>query len=47
MGHIELKTRLAGQILEKPCVYHGGHILSPVLLKDGKMFALMISQTSF
>ena len=36
MYHTESKTRSAGQILEKPFVYHGGHIFSPILLNDGQ-----------
>ena len=35
MDHIEFNTGLAGQILEKPCVSHRGHIISQnVCLED-------------
>ena len=36
MGHIELKIRSAGQIIEKPCVYHRDNIDSLVLFKGGQ-----------
>ena len=33
MGHFGSKTRLLGQILEKPCVNSRAHIFSPMLMK--------------
>ena len=36
MVHVQSKTRLAGQVLERPCVRHGGHIFSSVRLKDAR-----------
>ena len=40
MGHIESKTRSVGQIVDKPCVCHRGHIFSPALWKDGQNVCL-------
>ena len=36
MGHVRLKTRSPGQILEKPCVHSRGHIISPIIMKPGQ-----------
>ena len=33
MGHVGSKTRLLGQILEKPCVCSTNHILSRIFMK--------------
>ena len=33
MGYVGAKTRLLGQILEKPCVHSRGQILSPIIMK--------------
>ena len=33
MGHVGLKTRSLGQILEKPCVPSRGQIFGPILMK--------------
>ena len=33
MGHVGLKTRSLGQILEKPCVHSRGYIFSPIIMK--------------
>ena len=33
MGHVGLKTRSLGQILEKPCVRSKGHIFSQIIMK--------------
>ena len=33
MDHVGSKTRLQGQILEKPCVCCRGHIVSPIIMK--------------
>ena len=35
MGHVRLKTRSLGQILEKTCIRSGGHICSPIIMKPG------------
>ena len=40
MGHTESITRSTGQILEKPCVHHIGHIFSPALLREGQNVCL-------
>ena len=40
MGHVWSKTRSLGQILEKPCVYSGGHIFSQIIMKLGKNVCL-------
>ena len=36
MGHVGSKTRLLGQILDKPCVLSRGHIFSPIIMKLGQ-----------
>ena len=36
LGHVELKTRSLGQILEKPYVCSRGHIFSSILMKPGQ-----------
>ena len=41
MGHVRSKTRLLGQILEKPCVHSRGHIFSPIRLKV-KLFLFVL-----
>ena len=46
MGHVGSKTRSLGQLLENPCVCFRGHIFSSILMKLGRMFALMKSQMS-
>ena len=33
LGHVGLKTRSLGQILEKPCVHSGGQGLDPKIMK--------------
>ena len=33
IGHVGLKTKSLGQILEKPCVSSGGHIFCPIIMK--------------
>ena len=40
MGHVRLKTRSLGQILEKPCVRSRGHIFSPIIRKLGQNVCL-------
>ena len=40
MGHVRLKTRSLGQILEKPCVSSRGHIFSPIIMKLGQNVCL-------
>ena len=40
MVHVRLKTRLVGQILEKPCVRFRGHIFSPIIMKLGQNVCL-------
>ena len=35
IGSYRSKTRLQGQILEKPCVRFRGHIFSPIIMKLG------------
>ena len=40
MGHVELKTRLLGQILEKPCVCTRDKIFGLILMKLGQSFCL-------
>ena len=49
IGHVRLKTRSLGQILEKPCVCSRGHIFSPIFMKLGHnvcLKPLLKSQTS-
>ena len=33
LGHVELKTRSLGQILEKPCVHSRGHSFDSEFMK--------------
>ena len=33
IGHVWLKTRSLGQLLEKPCVGSRGHIFSPIIME--------------
>ena len=33
LGHVGLKTRLLGQILEKPCVHSRGHSIDSKFMK--------------
>ena len=33
MGHVRSKTRLVGQIIEKPCEHCRGHSFGPVIIK--------------
>ena len=40
LGHVGLKTRSLGQILEKLCVRSRGHIFSPILMKLGQNVCL-------
>ena len=40
IGHVGLKTRLLGQIVEKACVHSRGHIFSPIILKSGQNICL-------
>ena len=40
MGHVRLKTRSLGQILEKPCARCKGHIFSPIIMKLGQNVCL-------
>ena len=40
MGHVRSKTRLLGQILQKPCVCYRGHIFSPIIMKLGQNVCL-------
>ena len=40
MGHVGLKTRSLGQILEKPYVCSRGHIFSLIILKHGQNVCL-------
>ena len=40
MGHVGSKTRLLGQILEKPSVRSRGHIFSPIIMKRGQNVCL-------
>ena len=35
MGHVGIKTKSLGQILEKPFVHCRGHIFSLIILKHG------------
>ena len=39
-GHVGLKTRLQGQIVEKPCACFRGHIFDPILMKLGQNVCL-------
>ena len=36
MGHVGIKTRVLGQIIEKPCVHFRGHIFSPIIQELGQ-----------
>ena len=38
MGHLGLKNRSPGQILEKSCVHSSGHIFSLIFMKLGRNF---------
>ena len=40
MGHVGLKTRSLGQILEKPCVRSRGCIFSPISMQLGQNVCL-------
>ena len=40
MGHVGLKTRSLGQILDKPCVRPRGHIFIPIIMKLGQNVCL-------
>ena len=40
MGHVRLKTRSLGQILEKPCVHSKGQIFSPIFITLGQNVCL-------
>ena len=40
MGHVRLKTRLLGQISEKPYVHSRGHIFSLIIMKLGQNVCL-------
>ena len=40
MGHVGLKTRSLGQILEKPCVCSRGHIFCLIIMKLGQNVCL-------
>ena len=40
LGHVRSKTRLLGQILEKPFVRSRGHIFSLILMKLGQTICL-------
>ena len=40
MGHVGLKTRSLGQILEKPWVHFRGHIFSLIIMKLGQNVCL-------
>ena len=40
MGHVESKTRLLGQILEKSCVHSRGHIFGQIIMKLGQNVCL-------
>ena len=40
LGCVGSKTRLLGQIIEKPCVYTKGHIFSPIVMKHGHKVCL-------
>ena len=33
MGHVKLKARSLGQVLEKPCLHSRGHIFSSIIMK--------------
>ena len=33
LGHVGSKTRLLGQIIEKPCVHSRGHSFDPKVMK--------------
>ena len=40
MGHVGSKTMSLGQILEKHCVRSRGHIVSPIIMKQGQIVCL-------
>ena len=40
MGHVRVKTRSLGQILEKPCVRSRCNIFSPIIMKLGQNVCL-------
>ena len=43
MGHVGLKARSLGQILEKSCVRSRDQIFSPIIIKLGQNVCLEIS----
>ena len=40
MGHVGLKTKVIGQILEKPCVRSRGYIFGQIIMKLGQIGCL-------
>ena len=46
LGHVGLKTRLLGQILEKPCVYSRVHSFDPWFINYVRMSIIIISRSS-
>ena len=40
-GHVRPKTRLSGQMIEKPCVGSGGHIVSRKVIKIGLIWVML------
>ena len=47
LGHVGLKTRSLGQILEKPCLRSRCHIFSQILVKFGLNVCLDIISDEF
>ena len=47
MGHVGLKTRSLGQILEKPFIRCRGHIFSLIIMKPGQNICLHESLDEF
>ena len=46
MGHVGSKTRILGEILEKPCVHTRGQIFCLIIMKLGQNVCLDESQPS-
>ena len=42
MDHVGMKTRLLGQIIEKPCVHNRGFIFQECLQKIVRIFVLTV-----
>ena len=46
LGHVGLKTRSQGQIIEKPCVHSKRHSFDLKFMKFGRLLIIIISRSS-